>query len=232
MRIDDKNFRPISCVKDFDSWDILRMGCKGQIDLYTVIKKNLVLIYDYCEVIKCPNTGDEIFSVEEHDAEISYDYGDMVQLPTVAVEDLLLNGKVDERTLYQVFASSDTNLRLHTTANLDPITISDVFVNQECLKKPVDKKSKRVAQPHIQGIRDAFQALGSKALNEDIYEWMEKMTHDPTQTTTFWADLEFPSKINDLERFSTSYQNAIILKSKGRQLTKQRFQDICSEERG
>ena len=94
-----KHIRPITNVKDHDSYDILVKAINGDFDLFTVIKNDFTVHYDYCEIQTCPDTQEKQFTVQEMDESRHYPREEIIQLSIDALKELVLVKKIEGNKL-------------------------------------------------------------------------------------------------------------------------------------
>ena len=223
-----KHIRPSTNVKDHDYYDILVQAINGDFDLFTVIKNDFTVHYDYCEIQTCPDTQEKQFTVQEMDESRHYPREEIIQLSIDALKELVLVKKIEGHKLALVFPPPTNDHKLNTAINLDVIELDDVFIDMRSFKKPSKIKHRRSLANHIMAIEAALQDLGADAENIDIYKWIKQEAEKPNDINrSFMNYLDFDDE--DIYPFSVTDQKATILKSKEVPVTKQTFQDAVSK---
>jgi hypothetical protein len=216
--------KPITSIKGSTAIDLLTDGIAGNIEIYTIIKQHITIYYDYVEWSEQDNN----LSIGELDRSDTYSQYDVIKLPTPALQELWVNRKLEGHKLTLVFAPPTNNHQIHSTPNLDPIELDDVYIDTRTFTKTSNNKSSRSKAYHTQAIDAAIVALGKEALNENIYKWIKNKTQDHSDDNmSFMNYLDFED--DDIEDFSVTFQGATILKSKNRGIKKQAFQDACAK---
>jgi hypothetical protein len=222
--------RPITTVEGHNYYDILVTAIKGDFELYTVLKNDITVYYDYCEIQICPDTHKEQLTVQKKDESKFYARQELITLSIAAVTELGLNKKINGNSLSLVYPPPTNDHKLHSFNNLDVIGLDDVYVDTRTLTKTSKNKSPRARACHTQAIETAIVALGKEALNENIYKWIKNKTQGHSgDNLSFMNYLDFED--DDIADFSVPSQIATILKSNGKGITKQAFQDACAKAR-
>jgi hypothetical protein len=223
-----EHIRPITNVKGHDYYDILVKAINGEFELYTVIKNDITVYYDYGEIQICPDTHTEQVTVQVKDESEFYAREELITLSIEAMKELVLNKKVDGNTLSLVYPPPTNDHKLHSFNNLDVIELNDVYVDTRTFTMTSKNKSSKSKAYHTQAIGAAIVALGKGALNEKIYKWIKNKTQGHSgDNFPFMNYLDFED--DDIADFSVPSQIATILKSNGKGITKQAFQDACAK---
>jgi hypothetical protein len=223
-----EHIRPITNVKGHDYYDILVKAINGEFELYTVIKNDITVYYDYGEIQICPYTHTAQLTVQEKDKSKSYARQELITLSIAAVTELGLNRKIDGNTLSLVYPPPTNDHKLHSFNNLDVISLDDVYVDTRTFTKTSNNKSPRAKAYHTQAIEAAIVVLGKEALNENIYKWIKNKTQGHSgDNLSFMNYLDFED--DGIDDFSVPSQITTILKSNGKGITKQAFQDACAK---
>jgi hypothetical protein len=226
MKLDQ--VKPITNIAGHDEIDLLNKAIRKEVQLFTVVKTNLTVDYDYIEFHTCPYTQEEQMVVLS-DREISKDFikEELIPLSIEALKELRLWKKLDKNNLYLVFEPPDANHKIHSTHLLDEVHLNDVYIVPKSLRNN-SSRSQRSKAPHTQAIEAAISKLGKNASNIDIYEWIKKHSQNPSDDMkSFMNYLDFED--DDLDPFTVTDQKASILKSNDKPLSKQAFQDICAK---
>lgn len=228
MKLDD--LQSITRVKGQDALELAKQGAKGALNLYTVVKKDVIIYFDYVESQVCTDTGRDQLTAWEKQTNISYQRGDILQLPITAAEELWLNKELKGKDLELVFQTPTSNHRFHSYNDLDEIKLDDVYIDQSAISNNATSKSPRSKAHHTLAIEAAISILGNDASNADIHEWIKKETEDPSdEHKSYMNYLDFED--DDIEPFNTTSQQAIVMKSKDKPISKQAFQDACARAR-
>jgi hypothetical protein len=223
-----EHIRPITNVKGLDYYDILVKAINGEFELYTVIKNDITVYYDYCEIQICLDTHTEQLTVQEKDKSKSYAREELITLSIAAVIELGLNRKIDGNTLSLVYPPPTNDHKLHSFNNLDVISLDDVYVDTRTFTRTSNNKSQKAKAYHTLAIEAALTALGKDATNSNIYKWIKKEADDPSEEHKSYMNyLDFEG--DDITPFSAARQQAFILSSYGRPITKKSFQNACSK---
>jgi hypothetical protein len=222
-----ENLKNITESTIVNSKDLIKQGCLGEIKLYTVIKKDLVLRYDLIEIQICPYTEEETVLSYENDKLIKYDRGQIIPLTIPALEELWLGNAIKGQALILIYSVPSESHKLASAHTLGSFDLNDVYYDVEQLSKS-SIKSTRNKNSLWQAVSCAFKELGGNANNEEVYNWIKKQANAFTDSKMpFINDLDFED--DDIEPFTITNQSSTILKRSGRLVTKQRFQDICAE---
>jgi len=216
--------KPITSIKGFTAIDLLTEGIAGKIEIYTIIKKHITIYYDYVEWSEQDNN----LSIGEFDRSDTYSQYDVIKLPTSALHELWVNRKLEGHKLALAFSPPTNNHKIHSTPNLDPIELNDVYVDTRKFTKTSKNKSQRAKAHHTLAIEAALTALGKDATNSNIYEWIKKEADDPSEEHKSYMNyLDFEG--DNITPFSTAPQQAFILSNYGKPITKKSFQNACSK---
>ena len=227
----NETLKPITEILGKTPRDFLNEAINNRIDLYTVIKRSVIIYYDYIEVDKCDDDVETIIIVSECDKYEAYSRHDVIKIPTPALKEIWVNKKLNERTLNLLFEPPTSNHKVHSIKGVDVVTLDDVYVDTtNASTKNLNARTRKEKAPHIRAIEVAISELGENATNESIYNWIKKETNNPKLSY-----VEFISQLNfndiDVDPYSITMQNCIIFKYNGKPVTKQNFQDICSRIR-
>jgi hypothetical protein len=218
--------KPITSIKGSTAIDLLTDGIAGNIEIYTIIKQHITIYYDYVEWSEQDNN----LSIGELDRSDTYSQYDVIKLPTPALQELWVNRKLEGHKLTLVFSPPTNNHQIHSTPNLDPIKLDDVYIDTLNSSNPPKTKTQKSRKPHIEAIEAAIDYLGKNPSNEEIYKWIKKETGKSTgKYQRIMNCIDFDD--SDIDPFSTTVQSAIIFKYNGTPVKKQRFQDICNTTR-
>lgn len=219
---------PITTVEGHGYYDILVKAIKGDFELYTVIKNDITVYYDHCEIQICPDTHKEQLTVQEKDESKSYTREELIPLSIEAMKELVLNKKINGNSLSLVYPPPTNDHKLHSFNNLDVIGLDDVYVDTRTFTKTSNNKSPRLKAYHTLAIEAALTTLEKDATNSDIYKWIKNEAEDSSEEHKSYMNyLDFEG--DDIAPFSTAPQQAVILLSNGRPITKKSFQNACSK---
>jgi hypothetical protein len=220
--------RPITTVEGHNYYDILVTAIKGDFELYTVLKNDITVYYDYCEIQICPDTHKEQLTVQKKDESKFYARQELITLSIAAVTELVLNKKINGNSLSLVYPPPTNDHKLHSFNNLDVISLDDVYVDTRTFTRTSNNKSQKAKAYHTLAIEAALTALGKDATNSNIYKWIKKEADDPSEEHKSYMNyLDFEG--DDITPFSAARQQAFILSSYGRPITKKSFQNACSK---
>jgi predicted metal-dependent hydrolase len=120
------------------------------------------------------------------------------------------------------------NHQIHSTRNLDPIELDDVYIDTRTFTKTSNNKSPKAKAYHTLAIEAALTALEKDATNSDIYKWIKNEAEDSSEEHKSYMNyLDFEG--DSITPFSTASQQAVILLSNDRPITKKSFQNACSK---
>jgi hypothetical protein len=223
-----EHIRPITNVKGHDYYDILVKAVNGEFELYTVIKNDMTVYYDYGEIQICPDTHTEQLTVQVKDESQFYAREELITLSIEAMKELVLNKKIDGNTLSLVYPPPTNDHKLHSFNNLDVIGLDDVYVDTRTFTKTSNNKSPKAKAYHTLAIEAALTALGKGATNSNIYKWIKKEAEDSSEEHKSYMNyLDFEG--DTITPFSTAHHQAVILLSNDRPITKKTFQNACSK---
>ncbi|MDB9958521.1 hypothetical protein OAD42_05495 [Oceanospirillaceae bacterium] len=216
--------KPITSIKGSTAIDLLTDGIAGNIEIYTIIKQHITIYYDYVEWSEQDNN----LSIGELDRSDTYSQYDVIKLPTPALQELWVNRKLEGHKLTLVFSPPTNNHQIHSTRNLDPIELDDVYIDTRTFTKTSNNKSPKAKAYHTLAIEAALTALEKDATNSDIYKWIKNEAEDSSEEHKSYMNyLDFEG--DSITPFSTASQQAVILLSNDRPITKKSFQNACSK---
>lgn len=211
--------------------EFLNDAISNKINLYTVIKRNIKIYYDYIETDKCHDDVETIIVVSEFDDHETFSRHDVIKIPISALKEIWVNKKLNERTLHLLFSPPTSNHKVHSVKGIDFITLDDVYVDITNSSINTSKvRTKKEKAPHIKAIDAAISGLGGSTTNENIYNWIKNEANNPNSSyASITEQLDFNDV--DVDPYSITIQSCIIFKYNGKPVTKQNFQDICSRIR-
>jgi len=227
-----KYIKPIDTIRASNYFDLLVSAIAGDTELYYAVKNDTEVCFDFIEEHVCPETELQQISVEENAVIQCYPKGELILLSTEALEELALNREISEQKLILVYTPPEQNrqnYKINSSGRLSPIFLEDIYVDTRKMGG-IGRDEQSDPSPHVTAIRAAFAALSTKARNQQILNWIEKQVKDGNSTQyPFVEDLKFTS--SDISPYSITLQSATMFTYLGKVVTKQRFQDICSQER-
>ncbi|NRP56736.1 MULTISPECIES: hypothetical protein [unclassified Marinobacterium] len=224
--------KPITTIKNSNYFDLLVKGIAGELELYYAVKDDIDISFDYIEEHICPETQQSQISVEEGVASHKYMREDRIPLSHEALKELALHRVIGLQKLILVYIPFDLdthNHRISSIEKLSPIQIEDIYIDTRAIKN-VGIEEESDPSPHITAIRSAIAVLGKRVKNEKIYNWIKSQVQEKNSTQyPFVDDLKFSG--SDISPYSITVQSVTIFTYLDKPVSKQRFQDICSEER-
>jgi len=224
--------KPITTIKNSNYFDLLVKGIAGELQLYYVVKDDTEISFDYIEEHICPYTQQAQISVEESVTSHKYIREEPIPLSIEALKELALHRVIGLQKLILVYIPVDLerqNHRISCIEKLSPIQLEDIYIDTRTTNN-VGAEDESDPSPHIAAVRAAIAALGKRAKNEKIYNWIKSQVREKNSTEyPFVDDLKFSG--SDISPYSITVQSVTIFTYQDKSVSKQRFQDICSEER-
>lgn len=220
--------KPITESRSNSTTDLLNDALSERITLYTVLKNNITVYYDYIEVNNETIDGLPCIGVAERDHEESFSRYDVIPLPLEAIKRLWTDRKLEGQHAELIFSPPTAYHRTNIHTSLPTIELTDVYVDTASNRNPPSRKAKGPTAEYILAIHEAVSSLGKKASNERIFAWIKNQaTNPPNDLQHILNALDFDD--DDISPFSTTSQQAVILKYNNKPITKKTFQNQCGE---
>lgn len=220
--------KPISENNDKTVRDIINDAINGKVTLFTIIKKNITVFYDYVEVDTDTADGQTNIGVAERDHKESFSTYDTIPLPLPALKRLWVDKKLEGEQVDLIFSPPSPNHKISAPTHLDTINLCDVYI--DTTTKPTSPKKSGPHASYILAINEAVKSLGKNATNEAIYNWIKaQKTNPPTHMGYIYNTLDFDEDDDEISPYTVTSQAAVILKYNNKPITKKTFQNKCSE---
>lgn len=223
------NLKRLTDITHKPATEILNDAIAGNITLYTVIKKNITVFYDYVEEGVAHENGETNLAVAECDQHSNYARYDVIPLPIPALKELWVHRKLTDHQVDLIFTPPTPNHRISKPTQLNTVNLCDVYIDSsQTIKSKKQNKTGHHAD-YILAINEAIKSLGKEATNEAIYNWVKSHAANPPRNMQhFLNTLDFDEE-DDISPFSVTSQSAVILKHNGKPITKKTFQNECSK---
>lgn len=213
-------------ANDVNVMEIVKKGSTGELSLYTIIKTDICVHYDYCEMTDTQDGQDRILGVGEKDTTVKFSRGEIYKLPMLCLEELALHHQLKQNQLYLVFQNDESSLRFNSVSKHYDIGIKDLYVNSKDLKKTKSKSSTRRKKPYLQAINLALTELGVEAETKDIYSWIRTQASDFNSADNCFNDIDCEG--DNLLTYGDAKEKEFVLLNDGKPVDKELFGQSCS----
>jgi len=202
----------------------------SNIDVYIINPSSKYVHFDEVEFVEHEDCGCTAIPIVLSKEKQHLQKGKIIKVSTSMLLDIIINNKT---SLVNMIKESEPDLVMseETRCNntWEILSTKNLYVRRGDqgklvnMQKPKKKTGPKSPQPHILLIREAINRLGKTANAKVIFDDIKNLPFDKL------SDLDIEFEGEDLIEFSRANTGDIVLRSKGKTITKKTIQNACSD---